>query len=51
MKEFELRVCGEEVMLGILNFIISMGIDIVGEEREGVDIREERRGIGEVVYV
>ena len=39
----------DQIVLGIFDFVVSVAVDIVGKEAHGLHIREEARGIGQVL--
>ena len=49
LQEFELCFRADEVVLGILRFVVCIAVDVVCQEAHGLHIGEERSGVGQVL--
>ena len=48
VEERELVVGTHKIVLGILDFVVGVAVDIVGEETHGLHVGEEGGGIGKI---
>ena len=50
LEELELSLGADEVVFGILDFVVGVAVDIVCQEAYGLHVREECCCVGQVLY-